>query len=159
MNPVVLCWAAKLALLLIRMSNQAHNSCDQLSEEGSRVGGGGSWPPAQPQSNVQPPPLRLPLSVADSRYDFFCLFACISFHLPFFPFSPPGRGSSWAMSSWTIESPHASVWTFGAVGSFRTGKGSESSHSRVPHPKPQLVARSFPTMEESLDSGRLGFSP
>lgn len=28
--------------------------------------------------------------------------------------------------------------SFRAVGSFRTGKGSESTHSRIPHPKPQL---------------------
>lgn len=66
------------------------------------MGGGGSWLLAQPQSNVHPPPSAC-LSLADSpAMTFSAFFACISFHLPFFPL-PPLRGSSWAMSSGPLK--------------------------------------------------------
>lgn len=147
-------------MLLIRMSNQACNSCDQLSEEGSRVGGGSSWPLAQPQSNVQPPPLRLPLSGAESPAMTFSAFLPASLFIFLFSSSPLLGGDLLGpYLLGLLKAPMLLCGSFRAVGSFRTGKGSESTHSRVPHPKPQLEARSFPTMEERLDSGRLGFSP
>lgn len=122
----------------------------------------------QPQSNVHPP-LSVCLSLADSPAMTFLPFACISF-IFLFPLLP-----SWRILGhvfWTIESPHASVWTFGAVGSFRTGKGSESTHKESPPPqttadgqelpdnggKPDLVADWDSHLNPSLAGQALNFS-
>lgn len=115
------------------MSNQACNSCDQLSEEGSWVGGGGSWPLAQPQSNVQPPPLCLPLSGADSPAMTFSAFLPASLFIFLFSSSPLLGGDLLGpYLLGLLKAPMLLCGSFRAVGSFRTGKGSESTHSRVP---------------------------
>lgn len=124
------------------------------------MGGSGSWPLAQPQSDVQPPLLHLPLAVADSPAMTFS--ALLPESLFIFPFSSSPLLGGDLLGSYLpgpLKAPMLLCESFRTVGSFRTGQGSESTDSRIPHPKPQLVARSFPTMEESLDSGRLGFSP